>query len=212
MRPAKAQTSIRICTAWSEPSLVAWIFYDDGISFGVSKLKRRLHRLLLSPSTLVKIPRWKAHVAAHLSRDMRLPTMWYVRPAKPQISLSFNILWVATDWTSFGVSKFNWGLHRLVWVHTCQNTTLLEITCCSSFVTLCLETWYMQNFNILSCLCSWAGWFELCLAANPKDSLSHKDAHIVLFWLEVLLQTLSASLYQSFHCLLIFRYRNKILQ
>ena len=73
MRPVKAQTSLRICTAWSEPSLVAWIFYDDGISFGVSKLKKRLHRLLLSPSTFVKIPGWKAHVAAHLSRDMRLP-------------------------------------------------------------------------------------------------------------------------------------------
>ena len=24
---------------------------------------------------------------AHMSRDMRFPTMWYVRPAKPQISL-----------------------------------------------------------------------------------------------------------------------------
>ena len=23
----------------------------------------------------------------HMSRDMRFPTMWYVRPAKPQISL-----------------------------------------------------------------------------------------------------------------------------
>ena len=26
-------------------------------------------------------------VALHLSRDMRFPTMWYVRPAKAQISI-----------------------------------------------------------------------------------------------------------------------------
>ena len=41
-----------------------------------------------SESTLVKITHcWKSYVAAHMSRDMRFPTMWYVRPAKPQISL-----------------------------------------------------------------------------------------------------------------------------
>ena len=28
VRPAKAQTSLRICADWSEPLLVAWIFYD----------------------------------------------------------------------------------------------------------------------------------------------------------------------------------------
>ena len=40
-----------------------------------------------------------------------------------------NILWVlATDWTSFGVSKLKRRLHYFVWVYTCQNTTLLEIT------------------------------------------------------------------------------------
>ena len=39
-----------------------------------------------------------------------------------------NILWVFS-WTSFGVSKLKRRLHRLVWVYTCQNATLLEITC-----------------------------------------------------------------------------------
>ena len=28
VRPAKAQTSLRICAVWSEPLLVAWIFYE----------------------------------------------------------------------------------------------------------------------------------------------------------------------------------------
>ena len=50
VRPAKAQTSLRIRADWSEPLLVAWIFYDcwatDWTLFGVSKLKRRLQRLV----------------------------------------------------------------------------------------------------------------------------------------------------------------------
>ena len=28
VRPAKAQTSLRIRAVWSEPLLVAWVFYD----------------------------------------------------------------------------------------------------------------------------------------------------------------------------------------
>ena len=56
---------------------------------------------------------------------MRFPTMWYVRPAKPQmrsllVALLFYDSW-ATDRTTFKVSKLK---RRL----TCQNTTLLEIT------------------------------------------------------------------------------------
>ena len=46
-----------------------------------------------------------------------------------------NILWVLSYWwTSFGVSKLKRSLHRLVWVYTCQNATLLEITCRGSFL------------------------------------------------------------------------------
>ena len=50
VRPAKTQISLRIHAVWSEPFLVAWIFYEcyatDWTSFWVSKLKRRLHRLV----------------------------------------------------------------------------------------------------------------------------------------------------------------------
>ena len=35
----------------------------------------------------------------------------------------------ASDWTAFGVSKLKRRLQKLVWVNTCQNATLLEITC-----------------------------------------------------------------------------------
>ena len=78
---------------------------------------------------------------------MRFPTMWYVRPAKTQISLHISAVWSepllvqwifyeyqATDWISIGVSKLKRRLHRLVWVYTCQNATLLEITCPGSNV------------------------------------------------------------------------------
>ena len=73
---------------------------------------------------------------------MRFPTMWYVRPAKPQISLRIRAVWsepllvawvfydcLATDWTPFGVFKLNMRLQRIVRVYTCQNVKLLEISC-----------------------------------------------------------------------------------
>ena len=46
-----------------------------------------------------------------------------------------NILWVFSYWwTSFRVSKLKRRLHRLIFVYTCQNTTLLEITCRDSYM------------------------------------------------------------------------------
>ena len=70
-----------------------------------------------------------------MSRDMRFPTMWYVRPAKPRISLCIRtvwsepllVAWVFYDgWTSFCVTKLNRRQHRLVWVYSCQIATLLK--------------------------------------------------------------------------------------
>ena len=82
----------------------------------------------------------------YFSCDMRFPTMWYVRQAKAQTSLRIRTVWSepllvawifydckATDWKSFGVSKLKRGLHTLIWVYTCENATLLEITYHSSF-------------------------------------------------------------------------------
>ena len=50
LQPAKAQTSLHIRTVWSEHMLVAWILYEcwatDRTAFAVSKLNRRLHRLV----------------------------------------------------------------------------------------------------------------------------------------------------------------------
>ena len=93
----------------------------------------------------------------NMSRNMRFPTMWYVRPAKPQFSLHICTVWSvpllvawifygfkATDWTSFGVAKLKRRLHRLVWVSTCQNATLLEITCHGSYVN---HFWYIHFYT-----------------------------------------------------------------
>ena len=71
--------------------------------------------------------------------------MWYVRPAKPQISLRICevwsepllVVWVfygcyATDWTPFGASKLKRRLQRLARVYTCQNVKFLQISCTGS--------------------------------------------------------------------------------
>ena len=88
----------------------------------------------------------RMQISLLMSQCMRFSTMWYVRPAKPPISLRICAVWSepllvawvfydcwATDWTPFGVSKLKRRLHRLVRVYTCQNATLLEITCQGSF-------------------------------------------------------------------------------
>ena len=101
-----------------------------------------------------------------MSRDIWFPTMWYVRPAKPQISLRICAVWpgpllvawlfyecYATDWTSFGVSKLERRLHMLIWVYTCQNATLLKITCHGSY------TFEEHIFNLSTFVCYWYGKF-----------------------------------------------------
>ena len=36
----------------------------------------------------------------------------------------------------------------------------------------CFQPCSMRNFNILTCLCSWADWFEPYLVGNPEDKFS----------------------------------------
>ena len=96
-----------------------------------------------------------------MSKCMRFPTMWCVRPAKPQISLHMRAVWSepllvawvfydckATDWTQFGVSKNNRRLWRLVSVYTCQNVKLLEMSCTGSNIVLFLYK-TIQNCSYL---------------------------------------------------------------
>ena len=115
MRPAKAQTSLRICAVWSEPLLVAWIFSEC----------------------------------------------------------------YTTDWTSFGVSKLKRGLHRLDRVYTCQNATLLEISCRGSKSYSCdLEIIWIKicrNSKLKIKIC----WFGNNFAQWLSNTLPRL---LVLFW------------------------------
>ena len=84
----------------------------------------------------------------YLSRDMRFPTIWYVRPAKTQISLRIaqsdqsiclsheyymTVKLLIEQHLEFP-SLLKRRLHRLVWIYSCQNATLLEITCRGSIM------------------------------------------------------------------------------
>ena len=113
---------------------------------------------------------------------MRFSTMRYVRPAKPQISLRIRAVWSepllvawvfydyqATDWTPFGVSKLNRRLDRLVWVYTCQNATLLEITCLSSFVS-------RQGGNNRLLLKASCMYWSLCYAWKKENKVFQASA------------------------------------
>ena len=38
----------------------------------------------------------------------------------------------------------------------------------------------MQNFNFLASVCSWAGWIESYLVANPKDRVSRVTLNLLV--------------------------------
>ena len=69
-----------------------------------------------------------------------------LRPACAVWLEPLHVAWIfndclAFDWTPFGFSKLKRRLYRLVWIYTCQNTTLLEITCHGSFVPVGVYSW-----------------------------------------------------------------------
>ena len=82
-----------------------------------------------------------------------------------------NILWVLRYWLNTILNfKLKRGLHRLVWVYTCQNVTLLEITCRGSnndikedkneYADLCTLTYFYWSLRYLlwnlAAVCSWS--------------------------------------------------------
>ena len=70
---------------------------------------------------------------SNISQCMRFPTMCFVQPAKPQISLRIR------------VSKLHRRLQRLVRVYTC--VTLLAISCHGSYMVLgCIDCWLPLYF------------------------------------------------------------------
>ena len=69
VQPAKPLISLRICAVWSEPVLVAWIFYNVKLlnEHHLEFLSLKGSYIGLSESTLVKMPHcWKSHVTAQM--------------------------------------------------------------------------------------------------------------------------------------------------
>ena len=99
---------------------------------------------------------WHVHRRAfERGSDMRFPTMWYVRPAKTQISLRIQAVWsepllvawilyvcYAIDWTSFR------RLHRLVWVYTCQAVSLFLLLAYFSLSVHCTSDATYQTLRM----------------------------------------------------------------
>ena len=119
-----------------------------------------------APKTNIKTDR-KENIY-NLSQCMRFPAMWYLRPAKPQISLLRRAVWSepllvtwvfydcqATNWTPFGVSKLKRWLQRLVWVYTCQKVKLLELSCRGSIYiekNVFLDLWNWKFLLMTYCV------------------------------------------------------------
>ena len=103
-----------------------------------------------------------------------------------QQSLRSACAFAAIDRTSFGVSKLNRRLHRLVWVYTYQNATLLKITCPSWFSFEALEAGAYNWDSLCSAVLDSGAYTHACLifAAQLCDKLQHPMCvSILFFWL-----------------------------
>ena len=114
--------------------------------------------------------------------------MWFVRPARPAFAQSDRSLcWSLeyfmcikcqyTYWTSFWVSKLTRRQHRLVWVYTCQNATVLDM---SRLIWRCNPLryvgilWYaLDMFHYITnflCTCHEMSECSIIIALNWKDA------------------------------------------
>ena len=130
-----------------------------------------------------------------------------MRPAKPQISLRIRAVWsepllVAwiffeywpTNWTSFGVSKLKRMHHRLVWVYSCQNATLLEITCRGSFIMTKGCSYNVDCVYGISC-----NWARTCDIPSYIDIVLITSACRSNYWPYCTFEWNSNVLHQMYH-------------
>ena len=78
------------------------------------------------------------------------------------IASRLNILWVLSYWPNITWSLYaKRRLHRLIWVYTCQNATLLEITCRGSYCFWCQSCWCRNSVrHFLVCILWTSGLIE----------------------------------------------------
>ena len=69
--------------------------------------------------------------ATSKASDQPAHTRSLIRAFASRLSI---LLLIATDWTPFGVSKLKRRLQKLAQVYTCQNATLVEISCSGSII------------------------------------------------------------------------------
>ena len=133
-------------------------------------------------------------IRMHFSRDMRFPTMWYVRPAKPQISLCIRTVWseplLAANMTVKLLTQHHLEFLSLAFrVYSCQKSTLFEISCrardsfvssiCGRDCMRCDETWVCPK------LLQRSGHSEryilVCVSREASDQLAHPRSLIRFF-------------------------------
>ena len=142
VRPAKPQISLRIRAVWSEPLLVAWVFYDcsatDWTPFGVFKFKGGCR--CSSESTHVKIPHcWKYHALAHKAylcshvqvfNQMKLQMKTPVKLAKPVWGISLSkVLRSISCYTNNG------SFDNILWWRTLNESSCPHIYIVSSLTS-----------------------------------------------------------------------------
>ena len=117
----------------------------------------------------------------HMGRDMRFPTMWYVRPAKAQTGMRMRTVWDQSHCKSLEYSltvnlltKFHLELLSLTTMGCTgssestlvKNVTLLEITCHG------LHKAYINGYDVIITICS-----KCCCV--PHIFISHLDKRCV---------------------------------
>ena len=93
VRPARAQTSLRVRAVRSEPLLVSYLEYSMRVKLltghHLEFLSLKVGYTCLSESTHVKMPHcWKSHVKAHMSSLMKLRNNLLKNPAKLRLLFS----------------------------------------------------------------------------------------------------------------------------
>ena len=97
--------------------LIVWL----GSSLPLWTKKKMLSKLVTLWQNFLDPP-----IATHKGSNQPAHTRSLIRAFANRL----RILWLLSYWSkSFGVSKLKRRLHRLAWVYTCQNATLLETTC-----------------------------------------------------------------------------------
>ena len=102
-----------------------------------------------------------------------------------QPAQSDQSLWQLFEY-SHELPKLKMRLHRLIWVYSCQNATLLEITCCGSYIDVSklIRMWggneWMTQYKIYMCCLrpSLAGRYEVFSSLTGVTELCPWERHI----------------------------------